>query len=104
MKKILIVIDVQNDFIDGSLGSAEAQAIYQMLKIKLNNISPMVIKLFLQEIHITQIILELKKVKNFLYSIVLEILMDGKLVLKQHLDRIKLLINYQLDITIGSHF
>ena len=27
MKKLLIVVDVQNDFIDGSLGSKEAQAI-----------------------------------------------------------------------------
>ena len=27
MKKVLVVIDMQNDFIDGSLGTAEAQAI-----------------------------------------------------------------------------
>ena len=27
MRKILLVIDMQNDFIDGSLGTAEAQAI-----------------------------------------------------------------------------
>ncbi|MCI5953642.1 MAG: isochorismatase family protein, partial [Lachnospiraceae bacterium] len=27
MKKILVVVDMQNDFIDGALGSAEAQAI-----------------------------------------------------------------------------
>lgn len=27
MKKILIVVDMQNDFIDGSLGTKEAQAI-----------------------------------------------------------------------------
>ena len=26
MKKILIVVDIQNDFVDGSLGTAEAQA------------------------------------------------------------------------------
>ena len=27
MKKLLIVVDMQNDFIDGSLGTKEAQAI-----------------------------------------------------------------------------
>ena len=27
MKKILVVVDMQNDFIDGALGSAEARAI-----------------------------------------------------------------------------
>ena len=27
MKKVLIVVDMQNDFITGALGSAEAQAI-----------------------------------------------------------------------------
>lgn len=27
MKKLLVVVDMQNDFIDGSLGSPEAQAI-----------------------------------------------------------------------------
>lgn len=35
MKKILIVIDVQNDFIDGSLGSTEAQAIIPNIKNKI---------------------------------------------------------------------
>ena len=29
MKKILIVVDMQNDFIDGALGTAEAKAIVQ---------------------------------------------------------------------------
>ncbi len=32
MKKTLIVIDMQNDFIDGSLGTKEAQAIVQKVK------------------------------------------------------------------------
>lgn len=36
MKKTLIVIDMQNDFIDGSLGTAEAQAIVENVKIKIN--------------------------------------------------------------------
>ena len=29
MKKVLVVVDMQNDFIDGSLGTSEAQAIVQ---------------------------------------------------------------------------
>lgn len=41
MKKILIVVDMQNDFIDGSLGTKEAQKIVQsvMYKIKQYNTS-----------------------------------------------------------------
>ena len=35
MKKILIVIDMQNDFISGSLGSKEAQAIVSNVKQKI---------------------------------------------------------------------
>jgi nicotinamidase-related amidase len=35
MKKILIVIDMQNDFISGSLGSAQAQAIVPAVKNKI---------------------------------------------------------------------
>lgn len=34
--KTLIVIDMQNDFIDGSLGTAEAQAIVDKVKAKIN--------------------------------------------------------------------
>lgn len=36
MKKALIVIDMQNDFIDGSLGTAEAQAIIAKAVEKIN--------------------------------------------------------------------
>ena len=35
MKKLLVVIDMQNDFIDGSLGSLEAQAIVPAVKAKI---------------------------------------------------------------------
>lgn len=35
MKKVLIVIDMQNDFIDGSLGTKEAQAIVPNVKKKI---------------------------------------------------------------------
>ncbi len=35
-KKTLIVVDMQNDFIDGSLGTKEAQAIVENVKAKIN--------------------------------------------------------------------
>ncbi|MBR3241137.1 MAG: cysteine hydrolase [Parasporobacterium sp.] len=35
MRKLLIVIDMQNDFIDGSLGTAEAEAIVEAVKAKI---------------------------------------------------------------------
>lgn len=37
MKKVLVLVDLQNDFIDGSLGSAEAQAIIPNVVHKLKN-------------------------------------------------------------------
>lgn len=36
MKKTLIVVDMQNDFIDGSLGTKEAQAIVENVKKKIS--------------------------------------------------------------------
>ena len=40
MRKILIVIDMQNDFIDGSLGTAEAVGIVENVKDKIRQYSP----------------------------------------------------------------
>lgn len=40
MRKILIVIDMQNDFIDGALGSAEAVAIVDAVKAKIGTYDP----------------------------------------------------------------
>ena len=37
MRKILAVIDMQNDFIDGTLGSSEAQAIVERVKNKIKS-------------------------------------------------------------------
>jgi nicotinamidase-related amidase len=37
MKKLLVVIDMQNDFIDGSLGTGEAVGIVQNVREKINN-------------------------------------------------------------------
>ena len=40
MKKALIVIDMQNDFIDGSLGTAEALSIVENVKDKIRSYPP----------------------------------------------------------------
>ena len=40
MRKILIVIDMQNDFIDGSLGTKEAEAIVNNVKDKIREYDP----------------------------------------------------------------
>ena len=37
MKKILIVVDMQNDFIDGALGTKEAVAIVPKVEEKIRN-------------------------------------------------------------------
>ena len=37
MKKLLIVVDMQNDFVDGSLGTAEAVVIIPNVIDKINN-------------------------------------------------------------------
>ncbi len=37
MRKILVVIDMQNDFIDGALGTPEAQAIVEAVKAKIQS-------------------------------------------------------------------
>ncbi len=43
MQNILIVVDMQNDFIDGALGTAEAQAIVPKVAEKIRNFSGRVI-------------------------------------------------------------
>ena len=40
MKRVLIVVDVQNDFVDGVLGSKEAQAIIPAVKRRANTVRP----------------------------------------------------------------
>ena len=40
MRKILIVIDMQNDFIDGSLGTKEAEAIVPLVREKIASFDP----------------------------------------------------------------
>ena len=40
MRKILIVVDMQNDFIDGALGTAEAVAIVENVKARIREYDP----------------------------------------------------------------
>lgn len=40
MRKILIVVDMQNDFIDGALGTPEAQQIVEKVKDKIRSYEP----------------------------------------------------------------
>ena len=40
MRKILVVVDMQNDFIDGALGTAEALAIVENVKAKIREYDP----------------------------------------------------------------
>ena len=49
MQDILIVVDMQNDFIDGSLGTKEAQAIVPNVKSKIENFAGKV--LFTRDTH-----------------------------------------------------
>ena len=43
MQKILVVVDMQNDFIDGALGTSEAQAIVPLVKEKIEKFDGKVI-------------------------------------------------------------
>ena len=43
MQNILIVVDMQNDFIDGALGTAEAQKIVPNVAQKIRNFSGKII-------------------------------------------------------------
>lgn len=49
MKKVLIVVDMQNDFIHGALGSADAQGIVENVKKKIESFDGTVI--FTQDTH-----------------------------------------------------
>ena len=63
MQKVLVVVDMQNDFIDGALGTKEAVAIVPGVKEKIENFDGVV--LFTRD-------------RNFLYRIVSVTLKDGR--------------------------
>jgi nicotinamidase-related amidase len=51
MKKFLIVVDMQKDFIDGSLGTVEAQAIVPRVKLRIMTADPDELIFFTQDTH-----------------------------------------------------
>lgn len=68
MKKALIVIDMQNDFIGGSLGTREAQAIVPNVAKLIQSSDYATI--FLHETPIAKIILIRRRAKIYLSNIV----------------------------------
>ena len=52
MQKVLVVIDMQKDFVDGALGSAQAQMIVDNVRKKIENFDGPII--FLSLIHISE--------------------------------------------------
>lgn len=75
MQKVLVVVDMQNDFIDGALGTKEAVAIVPGVKEKIKNFDGVV--LFTRDTHETTISTP-RKERNFLYRIVSVTLKDGR--------------------------
>ena len=51
MQKVLVVVDMQNDFIDGALGTKEAVAIVPGVKEKIENFDGVV--LFTRDTHVS---------------------------------------------------
>ena len=64
MKKILVVVDMQNDFIDGALGTAEAVDIVDNAAEKIKNFSG---DIFVTYTPILIIIWKPKRAKNYPY-------------------------------------
>ena len=64
MSKVLVVIDMQNDFVTGTLGSKEAQAIVPNVRRKSKNMQIEVTGLFLPEILMGKIIWKRQKERN----------------------------------------
>ena len=67
MQKVLVVVDMQNDFIDGALGTKEAVAIVPGVKEKIENFDGVVL-----------FILTLRKERSFLYRTVSVTPKDGR--------------------------
>lgn len=67
MKNILIVVDMQNDFIDGTLGTKEAVAIVPKVEEKVRNFDG---EVFLQGIPMKRIIWKPRREKIFRLSTV----------------------------------
>ena len=75
MQKVLVVVDMQNDFIDGALGTKEAVAIVPGVKEKIENFDEL---FFLPETPMRLTILTPRKDRSFLYRTVSVTLKDGR--------------------------
>ena len=64
MSKILVVIDMQNDFITGTLGSKEAQEIVPNVKAKIKEYADRGDRIILPEILMGKIIWKRQKERN----------------------------------------
>ena len=62
MRNILIVVDMQNDFIDGSLGTKEAQGIVTSVAEKIRNLKVISME---HSIHMRKIIFPHRKERIF---------------------------------------
>ena len=58
MQKVLVVIDMQKDFVDGALGSAQAQMIVDNVRKKLRSLTG------LSYLHVIRMILIILKAKR----------------------------------------
>lgn len=76
MQKVLVVVDMQNDFIDGALGTKEAVAIVPGVKEKIENFDGMLF--FLPETPMRLTILTPRKDRSFLYRTVSVTLKAGR--------------------------
>ena len=76
MQKVLVVVDMQNDFIDGALGTKEAVAIVPGVKEKIKK--TLMELFFLPETPMRLTISTPRKERNFLYRIVSVTLKDGR--------------------------
>lgn len=70
MKKALIVVDMQNDFVDGSLGTKEAQEIVEAVEKKVKAAREMGTELLSQEIPTEKITFRQKRGSRFRLSTV----------------------------------
>ena len=75
MQKVLVVVDMQNDFIDGALGTKEAVAIVPGVKEKIENFDGVV--LFTRDTHETYY-LDTQEDRSFLYRTVSVTLKAGR--------------------------
>ena len=75
MQNILIVVDMQNDFIDGALGTKEAAAIVPKVEEKIRNFEGKVF--FTRDTH-ERIIWRHRKGKTFRFLTVSGAQMDGR--------------------------